>query len=539
MSNIRHYGDVSEAVLRDEAASSHHLPAPTTSSSNEGPRRESEVLLRAKQKADELHKAFEEVRKTKGDLSAAVPGSDREVKNKLRLIGEPICLFGEDPADRRGRLKLLLSKGKYQELLKPAAAAAAKEASRGDDKRGKVEQELFFTIGSENLMAKRRKLWDITRQKSKKVLEAEREDFHKTIDYDYNRRFTVLADALKSAHSIEEFTGAGSDTRPLSCIRLSRATRGADPHAQAPRVAVASWSGYIGIWTADEKMKRLYTLGSDGHGHSDRCQTVAWSPNGRQLASGGADHNICIWDLPTADVDTNIDEPLSLQPSAVLEGHEMRVNNVEYVPVFPQLVASTSHDDTWRLWDIEKQEEILLQEGHNHPVFGLAIHPCGSLIATSDMSGVVRVWDLRTGRTVLPLTYEDGGHCKGVLAVDFSPNGFQLATGGMDNSVKLWDLRKRRRLENLPAHEKLISDVRFSPDGRLLLTAGYDGVAKIWSTLDWTDVRNLPIACNKVMSADIDGSVVATAGFDRQFKIWKLPSENVKEDDKDVEMKTQ
>lgn len=41
------------------------------------------------------------------------------------------------------------------------------------------------------------------------------------------------------------------------------------------------------------------------------------------------------------------------------------------------------------------------------------------------------------------------------------------------------------------------------------------------------------------MSADIDGSVVATAGFDRQFKIWKLPSENVKEDDKDVEMKTQ
>ncbi|EER00405.1 hypothetical protein Pmar_PMAR020792, partial [Perkinsus marinus ATCC 50983] len=224
----------------------------------------------AKQKADELHKAFEEVRKTKGDLSAAVPGSDREVKNKLRLIGEPICLFGEDPADRRGRLKLLLSKGKYQELLKPAAAAAAKEASRGDDKRGKVEQELFFTIGSENLMAKRRKLWDITRQKSKKVLEAEREDFHKTIDYDYNRRFTVLADALKSAHSIEEFTGAGSDTRPLSCIRLSRATRGADPHAQAPRVAVASWSGYIGIWSADEKMKRLYTLGSDGHGHSDR-----------------------------------------------------------------------------------------------------------------------------------------------------------------------------------------------------------------------------------------------------------------------------
>ncbi|KAF4703084.1 U4/U6 small nuclear ribonucleoprotein Prp4, partial [Perkinsus olseni] len=169
-----------------------------------------------------------------------------------------------------------------------------------------------------------------------------------------------------------EFTGAGSESRPLSHIRLSKAARGADATSQAGRVAVASWSGYIGIWTADESMKRLYTLGTDGHGHSDRCQAVAWNPNGRQLASAGADHNICIWDLPTADADASIDDPVSLQPAAVLEGHELRVNNVEYVPVYPQLVASTSHDDTWRLWDIEKQEEILLQEGHNHPVPSLA-----------------------------------------------------------------------------------------------------------------------------------------------------------------------
>ncbi|KAF4654027.1 U4/U6 small nuclear ribonucleoprotein Prp4 [Perkinsus chesapeaki] len=539
--NIRHYGDVSEAVLREEATATSYRQVPSrqaaAASSGEGPRRESEVLLRAKQKADELHRAFEEVRKTKGDLSAAVPGSDREVKNKLRLIGEPICLFGEDPADRRGRLKLLLSKAKYQEMLKPSG----KESGRDDKRGGKPEQaELFFTIGSENLKAKRRKLWEISRQKSKKALEAERADFHKTIDYDYNRRFTVLADTLKSAHTIEEFTGAGSESRPLSHIRLSKAVRGADTEGQASRVAVASWSGFIGIWTADETMKHLYTLGSEGHGHSDRCQGVAWHPNGKQLASAGADHNICIWNLPTADIDPNIGDVVGIQPAAVLEGHELRVNNVEYVPVYPQLLASTSHDDTWRLWDVERQEEILLQEGHDHPVFGLAVHPCGSLVATSDMGGVVRVWDLRTGRTVLSLTSDDGGHCKGVLAVDFSPNGFQLATGGMDNSVKIWDLRRRRRLENLPAHEKLISDIRFAPDGRLLLTAGYDGVAKLWSTLDWTDVRNLPVACNKIMSADIDGSVVATAGFDRQFKIWKLPSDDeVKKADEDVEMKAQ
>lgn len=136
-------------------------------------------------------------------------------------------------------------------------------------------------------MAKRRKLWDITRQKSKKVnclpelvcLSSPfglgghcdvrccrslrlrgRTSIRQLITTTTGASRSLLMRSsrccccyrcswapYRSAHSIEEFTGAGSDTRPLSCIRLSRATRGADPHAQAPRVAVASWSGYIGV----------------------------------------------------------------------------------------------------------------------------------------------------------------------------------------------------------------------------------------------------------------------------------------------------
>lgn len=110
------------------------------------------------------------------------------------------------------------------------------------------------------------------------------------------------------------------------------------------------------------------------------------------------------------------------------------------------------------------------------------MHPDGSLVATSDLGGVVRVWDLRSGKTVMPLA----AHGKQVLAVDFHPRGTVLATASDDHSVRIWDLRKRRCTHNLLLHNKLISEVSFERgEGRLMLTSSYDGTVKICSTTDW------------------------------------------------------
>jgi U4/U6 small nuclear ribonucleoprotein PRP4 len=67
------------------------------------------------------------------------------------------------------------------------------------------------------------------------------------------------------------------------------------------------------------------------------------------------------------------------------------------------------------------------------------LHPDGSLFFSGDLGGSGMIWDLRTGRGVLPIL----GHVKGILSADFSPNGYQLATGGDDNNLRLWDLRRR------------------------------------------------------------------------------------------------
>ena len=88
-------------------------------------------------------------------------------------------------------------------------------------------------------------------------------------------------------------------------------------------------------------------------------------------------------------------------------------------------VASTSYDCTWRLWDVETQKELLLQEGHSREVYPIAAHPDGSLMATGDLGGVGRVWDLRSGKSIMAMQ----GHVRQMLALAWHNDGYTLVTG--------------------------------------------------------------------------------------------------------------
>uniref|UniRef100_A0A3Q2EA20 Uncharacterized protein n=1 Tax=Cyprinodon variegatus TaxID=28743 RepID=A0A3Q2EA20_CYPVA len=88
-------------------------------------------------------------------------------------------------------------------------------------------------------------------------------------------------------------------------------------------------------------------------------------------------------------------------------------------PVLSVYSVVTVYDNSWRLWDLEVQEEILHQEGHSKGVHDISFHPDGSLAATGGLDAFGRVWDLRTGRCVVFLE----GHLKEIYSVHFSPNG--------------------------------------------------------------------------------------------------------------------
>jgi U4/U6 small nuclear ribonucleoprotein PRP4 len=119
--------------------------------------------------------------------------------------------------------------------------------------------------------------------------------------------------------------------------------------------------------------------------------------------------------------------------------------------------AIFSHDHSWRLRDLEKNEEILHQEGHSKPVLDISFQCDGSLSVTGGQDAYGRVWDLRTGRCIMFME----GHLKSILSVDFNPNGYHIATASEDNSVKIWDLRQIKNVYTIPAHKSLVSKVKF------------------------------------------------------------------------------
>ena len=446
------------------------------------------MIARAKRKQQEVLDLYERT-KLRNDINIAVPTSDADVKLKLRELGHPICLFGEDAFDRRERLKVIIATGGKR-------VHVAAETKKPDSSPKAELTETFYTHGSTQLLHCRKVIAETSLAHAKRRLNTERESRAELKNS--QSEFSSYWDSS----SIVATSQIG-DTRPLTSIAFCSFTSA---------IAVAGWSGDVNIFSSN---KQLSTL----RGHEDRCCSVAWSYSENSsvhLLSGGVDKTVKLWNMQSST------------PVASIEGHEMRVNRVAVHPHHNQFAVSTSDDETWRLWDIEKREELLLQEGHIAPVFAVSFHPDGSLIATSDTAGVVRVWDLRSGRSVLGFDKE---HVEQVVGLDFSQNGFALASCSGDNSVRIFDLRQRKNVDILTAHEKLVSSVKFGGQrGDVLMTAGYDCVARIWRTSDFKVIKNLPLHETRIMAADMsaDGKSVATACYDRTFKVWSSSQNGLK-----------
>lgn len=136
--------------------------------------------------------------------------------------------------------------------------------------------------------------------------------------------------------------------------------------------------------------------------------TVDLPQDGPNLATASADTTIRLWSLS---------EELEYQKSIIFKGHEDRANYVEFHPT-GKYIGSSSHDKTWRLWDIETKSELLCQEGHVAAVYPLSFQQDGALMATGDLNGVACAWDLRSGKSIANFV----AHRRQCIAINFLPN---------------------------------------------------------------------------------------------------------------------
>jgi WD40 repeat protein len=241
-------------------------------------------------------------------------------------------------------------------------------------------------------------------------------------------------------------------------------------------------------------------------GQAGVVSSVAFSPDGRTLASGSADGTVALWDTRSG------------RRVRTLRGHTNFVETVAFSSDGRRLAASGA-DGTVLVWRVATGQTLLRLVGDGRPLYGVAFSPTGTLLASTSASGLITLWNAGTGKRTR--TLRNAGV---VTSVAFNPRGNLLASGSSDHTVGLWDVETGRRLRTLRGQAGAVNDIAFSPDGKALASASADATIGLWNVATGRRTRTLigHTAAVEAVAFSPDGSLLVSGSADDTVGVWDV-----------------